>query len=175
MDELEIINTISIVKKMGLIVGVVFIFSIGFSYYQKWKAKKINSDIDLKVKEMLEKSNETYFQQFERINEEEKCFPQFRTLKVVKTDKTITVYFSNKGFDIYNLGIEFDDVESIQIAPEDKIMKNSSGAIKIVLSSLIEENIIFEIKGSDEFRNQIIQKYQLSLSEKRLFELMETV
>jgi hypothetical protein len=62
--------------------------------------------------------------------------PIFKKLKIIKNRNDIKFYFVNEGDQIFNLKIQPLGDFKVVISPEDKIGKNESGCIEIILFEL---------------------------------------
>ncbi len=96
--------------------------------------------------------------------------PIFHLLKVSNADNYISLYFSNRGGNIYNVSVKSSETQKASIEPNDKILNKTSGCIKFSTDNDHDKDISFELFYSDDFNPISMRRYKYFFADKKIEE-----
>ncbi len=171
-------NPFSFVKIIGFITGAAYLiyrfqlFSLIKSTFFNRGKNKLNDDIAAKVEHYLSIHDSVLAEESEiPIDQVSPNPPSFHILKTMKDENLITIYFANRGGDIFNIEIRSSDIREISIEPKEKILNNESGDLKFYIDNFVNDKINFELIYSDKLKNKLTKKYSYLIKDEMLVEI----
>jgi len=152
-----------------LLIIALFIYRIQlFALIRARGKKKQYSQREIKVDEFLSQHDLNKINELGIENKYKEIVPPiFHILKVTSDENYLSLYFSNRGGNIFNIEVKSSEVSSISIEPTDKILNNESGCIKFV-SIDHTKDISFELFYSDDFNPIRKNKFKYFFADKKI-------
>lgn len=159
-----------------LIVIALFIYRIQLlaliiSAFDSRGKKKEDYRMDAQVNEYLSQNNAMSMNKLSVDHKRREIVPPiFHLLKVSNTDNYISLYFSNRGGNIYNVSVKSSETQKASIEPNDKILNKTSGCIKFSTDNYHDKDISFELYYSDDVNPIRMKRYKYFCADKKIAE-----
>lgn len=152
-----------------LLIIALFIYRIQlFALIRERGKKKGNSRRNVKVDEFLSQHDLNLINELGIKNRYKEIVPPiFHILKVTSAENYLSLYFSNRGGNIFNIEVKSSEVSSISIEPQVQILNKETGCIKIFTYDH-NKDISFELFYSDDFTPIRKNKFKYLFANKKI-------